>query len=135
MSREAKENSASDNVPVQILRQLGKFPAQFQSKVAVDRASRCWNWIGATHYPPNHPEYRYGIFSGMGAHQFSYEFSHGPLLGLRLDIDHRCKNKLCVNPRHLQAITHQDNCRLRKPRARVVGSVRWLREQNKESLI
>lgn len=135
MDREEKVRLASDNGRVRILRKLGKFPIGFQQKVAVDKVTRCWNWTGATHSHPNHPEYKYGVYGGMGAHQFAYEFVHGSLLGLRLDVDHTCKNKLCVNPKHLRAITHQDNCRLRKPRARVVGSVRYMREQNKELLI
>jgi hypothetical protein len=27
-----------------------------------------------------------------------------------LDVDHLCNNKLCVNPSHLEAVTHQENC-------------------------
>lgn len=26
------------------------------------------------------------------------------------DVDHLCKNRLCVNPDHLEAKTHFDNC-------------------------
>ena len=30
-----------------------------------------------------------------------------------LEIDHLCKNKLCINPDHLEAVTHAENMRRR----------------------
>ena len=110
----------------QILCKLGA-PVRFAEKVQRDPKTRCWNWTGATHSPARYPEKRYGEFAlgrtggklkVVGAHRFAYELANGPLLtGLALDVDHKCHNPLCVNPKHLRAITHFDNLRLRRDRS------------------
>jgi len=66
----------------------------------------CWLWIGAT----NHRGYgelgydRKHYF----AHRFSYEYFIGPI-PKGLVIDHLCKVRCCVNPRHLEPVTQAIN--------------------------
>jgi len=53
----------------------------------------------------------YGTFSGLGhkyAHRFSYDLFRGPIPD-GLQIDHLCRNPRCVNPMHLEAVTHREN--------------------------
>jgi hypothetical protein len=74
----------------------------------VRRTDGCWLWTGATNVGG------YGRFNIYGrtiaAHRLSYEATVGPI-GPGLQIDHLCRNKLCVNPAHLEPVTQQENNR------------------------
>jgi hypothetical protein len=48
----------------------------------------------------------------VGAHIAAWELLHGPI-PVGLEIDHLCFRKACVNPAHLQPVTHQENSRRR----------------------
>lgn len=75
----------------------------------VEKTDGCWNWTG----PLN--EKGYGILADEGkhtvrAHRFAFELLVGPIPeGLHLD--HKCKNKRCVRPDHLEPVTLQENTR------------------------
>jgi len=73
----------------------------------------CWNWTNVV-------SGTYGRFYVDGkhvqAHRFSYELYVGPIPD-GLDLDHLCRNRLCVNPAHLEPVTRQENI-LRGCRAR-----------------
>lgn len=72
-------------------------------------AEGCFVWEGQT------TNWGYGIISVSGTkqaiHRFVYEQVFGPIPE-GLVIDHMCRNKLCVNPSHLQAISHEENVAL-----------------------
>ncbi len=66
----------------------------------------CWVWIARLN------RNGYGRLSALGrehmAHRLSYEVHTGPIPdGLLLD--HLCSVRSCVNPRHLEPVTHQVN--------------------------
>lgn len=73
----------------------------------VRKSDGCWEWT-SKRYPNG-----YGCFfiagkRSVGAHRFSYELAKGPI-PKGLVIDHLCRNKACVNPAHLEAVTNSTN--------------------------
>ncbi len=90
----------------------------------VDRTSGengCWLWEGGS-MPNRNGKILYGLFhdddnKNVRAHRFSFEISHGAIPDGAV-IRHSCDNGLCVNPKHLQVGTQQDNVDDRQARGR-----------------
>lgn len=84
-----------------ICRKGRPFEAYFKKQL-----NGCWKWIGAKsgHLQP------YGMFKRKYAHRFSYEKAKGKIPS-HLQIDHLCRNRICVNPDHLEAVTQKVNIR------------------------
>lgn len=79
----------------------------FWKRVLVGQPNECWLW---------HSNYKqgYGCVTHKGqtyrAHRVAYVLTFGEPEGM-LVIGHKCDNKRCCNPSHLEAITHSQNCR------------------------
>ena len=79
---------------------------RFLAKVTPNPSNGCWVWTG--HVQPN----GYGQFSDgtrlVYAHRFVFEMAGG-IIPENFDIDHLCRNRRCVNPLHLEPVTHREN--------------------------
>jgi hypothetical protein len=77
---------------------------RFESKI--EKTDSCWNWLGSK------TSSGYGLFyigdKRYRAHRVSYTI-YRDTISDGLVIDHLCKNKLCVNPEHLEQVTQSEN--------------------------
>ena len=69
--------------------------------------SGCWLWTGA-HYSRGYGVVRLARRT-VSAHRLMYKLS-GNTIADDLELDHLCRVRSCVNPRHLEPVTHQENC-------------------------
>jgi len=87
---------------------------RLMARVEVE-AGGCWIWTGAVAgggygiigtndvTPRGNPRPAY-------VHRVAYEHFVGPIKE-GLEIDHLCRTRRCVNPEHLEAVTHSENQR------------------------
>lgn len=99
----------------------GKIPSPIHERfwAKVNKTETCWLWTGAKIGKG------YGMF-WIGptlrsehfsvAHRYAYQLLVGPIPHKK-QLDHLCRVKLCVNPKHLEPVTNRENC-MRGIRAR-----------------
>ncbi len=74
----------------------------------------CWLWLGGKTYNGyglfgrGRSEGGKGIWRTQRAHRISYELTMGEIPD-GLTLDHLCRNRLCVNPAHLEPVTRGEN--------------------------
>lgn len=84
------------------------------ARVAIQEITGCWEWQNAKHADG------YGMFSvpsdstkngkrGILVHRAALEASLGREILSYEPVHHKCANRLCCNPEHLQVVTPQEN--------------------------
>lgn len=83
------------------------------SRIEIDPRSECWVWQGGKNqngygqlgYTVAYKKTRFGV-----AHRVLFEHLVGPVPDGH-ELDHLCRNRGCVNPDHLEPVTHLENMR------------------------
>lgn len=77
---------------------------RFWNRVDKKSDNECWQWLGAVVGD-------YGVVTYKGklkkAHRVAYELHNG-IEPVNV-VDHLCRNRLCVNPKHLEDVTKKEN--------------------------
>lgn len=94
--------------------QKGPDDLRFWSKVKGASSDECWLWTGFVH------PHGYGMFTigsridstrrYIHAHRWAYEYLRCEIPS-GLYLDHLCRTRSCVNPWHLEPVTHAENVR------------------------
>ena len=96
----------------------------------IDEKSGCWIWLRATNgrgYGVMVDDKSHRIYS----HRYFYEKKYGKVPA-NLEIDHKCKVRSCVNPDHMEPVTHFENCIRSSTTKLTYGQVLKMRKMRKE---
>ena len=86
---------------------LAPIESRFWSKVKTPLGiGECWEWLGIK---DAHGYGKFNIHNQMKmAHRVSYEMMLGTIPD-GMELDHLCRNRGCVNPHHVEPVTHAEN--------------------------
>lgn len=102
---------------------------RFMGKVMFEPNTGCWLWNG----PWNHAGY--GSFklhnSNVRSHKISFIHFKG-LVRPGLSVAHKCHTRCCVNPDHLESISHKQNCIDRNKRKIYCNKGHLFTDENKK---
>lgn len=82
-------------------------PARFWNKVSRWDPDHCWLWLGGLTGRGGYGQIGVSEKKVL-AHRFAYELLVGPI-PVGLEIDHLCRNRICVNPKHMEPVVGHVN--------------------------
>lgn len=105
MSKKRKATHSGDRVLTGVKPEDGDLLRRFAEKYEVSEDG-CWLWTGAT------IRGGYGQMKAWGrhetAHRIAYRLFVGPI-PKGLEMEHLCRVRNCVNPEHVEPVTHAEN--------------------------
>ena len=102
--------------------------ARFWGSVATGTAKECWDWTKSCNSGG------YGVFSlqqnglnvTIGAHRFAYISAFGPIADPAVRVTQTCRNRACINPKHLQATLAYGQGEPQKGKLEERGALFWI---------
>ena len=79
---------------------------RLEAKIERITETGCWVWLGTL------TESGYGLLCVRGKQEYTHRLSyqkHKGTIQQGLEIDHLCRVTSCLNPAHLEAVTHKEN--------------------------
>lgn len=83
-------------------------PDRIQKKVIRVPFSTCWYWIGTIGSSGYGHAKKLNSRQNIGVHRLAYEAIYGEIPEGK-EVDHICCTRTCVNPDHLELVTHKEN--------------------------
>ena len=92
------------------LEKIEGLEARFWPKVNKAGSGGCWLWTAGRSSRSRGYGDCWFARRMLRAHRVAFELVTGPIPD-GLELDHLCRVRLCVNPDHLEAVTHAENVR------------------------
>ena len=94
------------------------------ARIKIDPLTDCWEWQGTDSGTGRGGGYGRMSLDGatVAVHRVMYTLFHGYIPGKK-EVDHTCRNRICSNPKHLELVTHKQNCKRRDTRGRPIGDL------------
>lgn len=78
------------------------------SNYVVNKSTGCWNWTGYIEKEGYGQVWLKSEHGTRRPHRIEYENKYGPIPS-GMVLDHLCRNRSCVNPEHLEIVSHREN--------------------------
>ncbi len=82
---------------------------RYKKLVSMGKPNDCWQWLGSINKRTGYGKKQWRGETWL-AHRWVWTMLFGSI-PKDMTINHKCSNRSCVNPHHMEVITQAENCR------------------------